>query len=298
MPPILSPVWDVVRGMLVAVAGRLPAVAAAIIIFVLFYLTGLVARSVIRDAVARVGRRRNVGLVLGRLTQWVLVFVGLLVALVVILPSFRPVDLIRLLGISSVAIGFAFRDILQNFLAGILLLLTEPFRLGDQIVYDDYEGTVTNIETRATTIRTYDGRRVVIPNADLFTNVVTVNTAFEQRRWQCDIGVAYSDDIERAKRLIIAALAGVDGVLAQPPPDALVTEFNPDAVVIRATWWTMPPTRRSIFQTQDAVLMAIRNSLRANRVPLPAPVQQVSVHLVDTERRAVRTPGPPSRSAG
>ena len=92
------------------------------------------------------------------------------------IPSFQPAQLIQLLGISGVAIGFAFLDILQNFLAGILILLTEPFRLGDQIVVGGYEGTVEEIETRATSIRTYDGRRVVIPNSNLFTESVTVNT--------------------------------------------------------------------------------------------------------------------------
>ena len=87
----------------------------------------------------------------------------------------------QVLGIGSVAIGFAFRDILQNFLAGILLLVTQPFRIGDQIVASNYEGTVEDIQTRATFIRTYDGRHVVVPNADLFTDTVVVNTAFEHR---------------------------------------------------------------------------------------------------------------------
>jgi uncharacterized membrane protein len=108
-----------------------------------------------------------------------------------------------------VAIGFAFRDILQNFLAGILLLLTEPFRIDDQIIVKEFEGTVEDIQTRATMIRTYDGRRIVIPNAELFTESVIVNTAFEKRRLEYDVGIGYGDDIERAKALILEAIAGV-----------------------------------------------------------------------------------------
>jgi small conductance mechanosensitive channel len=91
------------------------------------------------------------------------------------------------LGLSSVAIGFAFRDILQNFLAGILLLLSEPFRIGDQIKSGDFAGTVSNIETRATSIVTYDGRRIVVPNSTLFVNPVIVNTANEKRRLEYDV---------------------------------------------------------------------------------------------------------------
>lgn len=123
-------------------------------------------------------------------------FIGLLVALSVALPTFQPGDVVPVLGISSVAIGFAFRDILQNFLAGILLLLTQPFRVGDQIAADAYEGTVEDIQTRATFIRTYDGRRVVIPNA-VFTDTVVVNTAFEHRRLEFDVGIGYAAPANR-----------------------------------------------------------------------------------------------------
>lgn len=121
-------------------------------------------------------------MVMGRLAQGVTIQVGLFISLSIVIPSLKASDLVQLLGVSGVAIGFAFRDILQNFLAGILILLTEPFQINDQIVFKDFEGTVENIQTRATTIRTYDGRRIVIPNSELFTNSVTVNTAFEHRR--------------------------------------------------------------------------------------------------------------------
>ena len=125
---------------------------------------------------------------------------GLLVAMVIAIPGFTVGQLFSILGIGSVAIGFAFRDILQNFLAGILILLNQPFRIGDQIIMKDLEGTVEEIQTRATFLKTYDGRRVVVPNSDLFTNTVTVNTAFETRRLEHVIGISYDDDIETAIR--------------------------------------------------------------------------------------------------
>ena len=83
-----------------------------------------------------------------------------------------------------------FRDILQNFLASILILLTEPFQIDDQIVFKDFEVTVENIQTRATTIKTYDGRRIVIPNSELFTNSVSVNTTNEKRQNRQNLGLA------------------------------------------------------------------------------------------------------------
>ena len=120
---------ELLRGLL----DRLPYIGAAFVVFVIFFLIATSVRTLVRNLAERSRKRRNVGIVLGRLAQWVIIFIGLLIALVIAIPSFKPGQLVQLLGISSVAIGFAFRDILQNFLAGILLLLREPFRVGDQI---------------------------------------------------------------------------------------------------------------------------------------------------------------------
>ena len=124
-----------------------------------------------------------------------------LVACVIVFPSVNPADALATLGIGSVAVGFAFKDILQNLFAGVLLLLRRPFRRGDQIVVKDYEGTVEHIESRATHIKTYDGRRVIIPNSDIYTSPVTVNTAFPIRRDQFDVGIGYGDDVDLATRV-------------------------------------------------------------------------------------------------
>jgi small conductance mechanosensitive channel len=185
---------------------------------------------------------------------------------------------VQFLGISSVAIGFAFRDVLQNFLAGILLLLNEPFRVGDQIKMGDIEGTVEEIETRATMIRTYDNRRMVVPNAELFTNAVTVNTAYDKRRIEYDVGIGYGDDIENAKRLIREALGTVDDVMTDPAPDVLVHELADSTVNIRVRWWIVPPRRADALDSRDKVLTAIKNKLAENGVDLPFPTQQILFH--------------------
>ncbi|MEG3850355.1 mechanosensitive ion channel, partial [Microcoleus sp. herbarium19] len=173
----ISAVWDKIQSMINGFIVLLPNMVLALIVFAIFFFVGRAIKRVVRRLTRNHRQARNLGLVLGRLAQGITVLIGLFVALSIVIPTFRAGDLIQLLGISGVAIGFAFRDILQNFLAGILILLTEPFQIEDQIVFKNFEGTVENIETRATTIRTYDGRRIVIPNAELFTNSVTVNTA-------------------------------------------------------------------------------------------------------------------------
>ncbi len=155
------------QNMAVGFLRALPYILVALIVFALFYITAKTLRRVITQFTQSRKKHRNAGLVLGRLAEGGIMLLGILVALMIAIPSFKPGQLIQILGIGSVAIGFAFRDILQNFLAGLLILLTEPFRIDDQIIIGNYEGTVENIETRATFLRTYDGRRVVIPNSTL-----------------------------------------------------------------------------------------------------------------------------------
>lgn len=257
----------------------LPNIVLAIVVFAVFYLAGRSIRSLVKRLTRKHRQARNLGLVLGRLSQGITILVGLFVALSIVIPSFKAGDLVQLLGVSGVAIGFAFRDILQNFLAGILILLTEPFQIDDQIIFKNFEGTVENIQTRATTIKTYDGRRILIPNAELFTNSVTVNTAFESRRLEYDVGIGYGDDLDCAKELILEAIANVDGVLKDPFPDVLVMELAESSVNIRVRWWINPPRRVDALNSRDKVLSAIKQKLYVeNGIDLPYPTRQILFH--------------------
>ena len=274
----ISLVWKKMQSMIDGFTIMLPNIVLALIVFAIFFCFGREIKRVVRRVTRHHRHARNLGLVLGRLAQGIIVLVGLFVALSIVIPTFKAGDLVQLLGISGVAIGFAFRDILQNFLAGILILLTEPFRIDDQIVFKNFEGTVENIETRATTIRTYDGRRIVIPNAELFTNSVTVNTAFDKRRVEYDVGIGYGDNIDRAKQLMMEAMHSVDEVLNDPAPDVLLMELAGSTVNIRARWWIAPPRRMDDLRSRDKVLSAIKEKLTANGIDLPFPTQQILFH--------------------
>ncbi len=274
----ISAVWDKIQEMINGFIVLLPNIVLALIVFAIFFFVARTIKKVVKRLTRNRRHARNLGMVLGRLAQGTTILVGLFVALSIVIPTFKAGDLIQLLGISGVAIGFAFRDILQNFLAGILILLTEPFQIDDQIVFKNFEGTVESIETRATTIRTYDGRRIVIPNSELFTNSVTVNTAFDNRRLQYDVGIGYGDDLDRAKQLIMEAMHSVSEVLKDPAPDVLVMDLAESTVNIRARWWINPPRRADDLISRDRVLSAIKKKLVENGIDLPFPTQQILFH--------------------
>ncbi|MBE9191877.1 mechanosensitive ion channel family protein [Gloeocapsopsis crepidinum LEGE 06123] len=278
MQAAITAAWDKIGGLINSFIVMLPNIVLALIVFILFFFAARWLKLLVKRLTRRHRQARNLGMVLGRLAQGTVILLGLFVALSIVVPTFRAGDLVQLLGISGVAIGFAFRDILQNFLAGILILLTEPFKIEDQIVFKGFEGTVENIETRATTIRTYDGRRIVIPNSELFTNSVTVNTAFENRRLEYDVGIGYSDDIKEAKRLMLEAVHSVDEVLKDPAADVLVMELAESTVNIRVRWWIKPPRRADSLDARDKVLAAIKNKLTAHGIDLPFPTRQILFH--------------------
>src|ERR1700738_3460826 len=210
--------------MIDGIMARLPSLLVAIAVFILFYILSIFVRRIIRSATR--ARRQNLGMAFARLIGAGIILLGFLVAFSVVAPSFQAGDLIKILGIGSVAIGFAFQNILQNFLAGLLLLWAEPFRVGDEIKLDPYEGTVEEIQARATIIKTYDQRRVVIPNADLFTHSVIVNTAFDIRRWEYDFTVKGNFDLAEVKSGIVDAARKVPGTLPEPSPEVLLLELG------------------------------------------------------------------------
>lgn len=255
---------------------QLPNIVAAIV----FLIVAWFAAKGIAAMIRRLAHRRDrydLGALLGSIAFGAVMIAALLMSAAIVFPSVNPSDVLATLGIGSVAIGFAFKDILQNLFAGLLLLIRRPFRRGDQIVVKDYEGTVEHIESRATLIKTYDGRRVIIPNADLYISPVMVNTAFPTRREQLDIGIGYGDDVARACRVFTEAMAGIEGIVPDPRPETLAWALDSSTVTLRARWWT-DSKRTSVVHTKARVVEAIVAAAKEQAIDLAYPTTQVLFH--------------------
>ena len=179
MPIDFSNAWKSGSRILDFVISLLPNIILSIIILVLFLFLASMAKSLVRRFTINRGRRQNLGLLLGQLAQATVAIFGFLVALSAVAPSFQASDLIKMLGVGSVAVGFAFQNILQNFLAGILISFQEPFRVGDWISVTGLEGRVQDIQARSTLILDPNSKQIVIPNAVLFTNPVIVGEGMQ-----------------------------------------------------------------------------------------------------------------------
>lgn len=197
---------------------------------------------------------------------------GIAAGLTVAFPSVRPVDVLGGLGIASIAVGIAFQGILSNMFAGVLILVREPFRSGDQIAVGETRGTVEEVNLRETVVRTFDGRRVLIPNGTVHSEILTVQTGYEHIRTSVCLGVDYATDLAHARRVALEAVRGVDGVAAQPVPDCLLAELAPSTVNFELRFWS-GARQLDALETRDRVIQAVVDAYDRERIEMPADIR-------------------------
>jgi small-conductance mechanosensitive channel len=203
------------------------------------------------------------------ITAWV---VGVVIACIIAFPGLSVGDIIATLGLSTVAIGFTFQDIFKNFLAGTLILIQRPFHINDQIIVGDYEGTVEQIDIRTTRLRTYDGERILIPNAQVFASSVRVRTAFAQRRTDLAVAVDYNASLPAVQKILQTAIAGVEGVLGDKPPEIDIVGFGESSIDFVVRYWTHP-RQPQVRQIQTRAIIAVKEALDAAKIEIPYPIR-------------------------
>lgn len=243
----------------------LPRLSVAALVLVLFLLFARAVRSLGErlappPSLEKAQLRRTIRMT-GSLAASLLTILGAFAALTIVFPSVNGATIISTLGLGSVAIGFAFKDIFQNLLSGLLILLTRPFRVGDQIVIGTVEGTIEEIQIRATVIRTYDNRRIVMPNSNLFTNFVIVNTGFDQRRVTQNFVVPVGTDLGSLETKLVAALSEVTGLHESRVPDLRATSLQGGRVDLSLDYWVKSSQMNQIYLVNGAVLRTVNRVL-------------------------------------
>lgn len=260
------------KAMLISLIKRIPDVAAALVLLAIFFVIALVMRRVVRAALRRAHVHQNVVVLISRLVYYAILTVGAVEALGQI--GINLTALAAGIGVAGFALGFALKDILSNFLSGMLILWTRHFSVGDQIRIKEFEGTVEAIELRGTILRTYDGRRVTIPNSTVYTNAVVNNTAYTQRRSSIFLTVGYDVDLQKAEELIRSGLKTVTQVLQEPRPDVLIKELGDYSVQLEVRIWT-PAAQLELLTVNSQAVRAVKDSLESGGVVAATPMQVV-----------------------
>lgn len=251
----------------------LPRIGVAVAVIAAGWALSRGIRYVARQAFQR-RASRSFAQVMSKVIGWIFLTLVVLAALAITFPSIRPVDLLAGVGFFSVAVGFAFQDILENTLAGILLIFRQPFRSGDQVEVHDQVGVVEMITIRETRITTFDGELVIIPNRDVYKSVIRVPTANALVRSEFVVGIDYDADPGDAIRVIEAALHDVEDVAPHPPPSALVEQLGLSTVDIRVRIWTAS-TQWDRLVALDHAIRATQAALDRAGIEIPAPILHV-----------------------
>ncbi|AFY58111.1 small-conductance mechanosensitive channel [Rivularia sp. PCC 7116] len=250
----------------------LPAILTAAIVLFLTRFAAQFTHTLAQNIAKRTVSSRSLQFLMAKIASTVTWIFGILLACVIAFPGLRLGDIIATLGLSSVAIGFAFQDIFKNFLAGILILLQQPFRIGDQIIVSDYEGTVDQIDIRTTEIITYGGERVVIPNSTVFTSVVQVRTAFDHRRTDLAVGVDYNTSLSEASDILEQTISQVEGVLDKPAPEIDLVSFGDSSIDFIIRYWTLPQ-QKQVRRTQTRAILSIKQAFDRADINIPYPIR-------------------------
>lgn len=177
-------------------------------------------------------------------------------------------------GVIGLALGFALRDTIENYVASLMLSLRQPFRANDWVLIDDLEGRVIRLTSRATVLMTLDGNHLRVPNSQVFKAVITNFTRNPQRRFEFDLGVDADDDARAARKLGRETLGALGFVLADPPPEARIIEVGDSNVVIRFLGW-IDQTQTDWFKSQSRAIPAVKEALEEAGFGLPEPIYRL-----------------------
>lgn len=295
MDQLFQTVKDSLQELVASGVKLIPAILTALIIIFLTRYAAQFIHKIVEEVGNRTIRSRSLQLLLIKTSQVGIWVIGVVLACVIAFPGLRLGDIIATLGLSSVAIGFAFQDIFKNFLAGILLLVQEPFQINDQVIIGDYEGTVEQVDIRTTRIRTYQGEQVLIPNANVFTSAVQVRTAFASRRTDLGVGVDYNTPLRQASQILQQTLSQVEGVLETPEIEIDLVSFGDSSIDFIVRYWTKPQ-QKMVRRVQTRVIVAIKEAFDQADINIPYPIRTLYFYDQDKYNDYIPVPNSDGRS--
>ncbi|GGD23606.1 mechanosensitive ion channel [Pyruvatibacter mobilis] len=268
---ILTNLTDMLRGLI----ALLPQIGLAVVILIITWAVSKLASSLVHRLLPQNRMRASLVELMSNLLSIGIWLGGIVIAAIVVFPTITPGDMIAALGIGSLAIGFAFKDVFENFMAGILILYRRPMRIGDYIECDGVEGKVEKISIRDTHVRRTDGQLVVMPNGMLFRNPVEIRTDRDIRRVTITAGVAYDEDVDTSRDVISDAVKGCDTVRGDQPVQIFAQAFGASSIDFEVTWWT-GSTPLDVRRSRDEVVAAVKRALDEAGIEIPFPYRTLT----------------------
>ncbi len=263
-----------IEALIASVIQFLPKLFAAVVMFILVLVAANLAAKWVSNKSIRRGMKLETAKLLAAVVRWAILIPGVIVALEQV--DFNVTGFLAGLGVAGFTIGFALQDISKNFISGILILLRQPFRIGDAVELSGYEGKVTDITLRDTVIQTWDGEVVILPNASVYAEPIKNFSGLQHRRRTLKVGIGYEVDLETAQEKILEAVKSVEGVSAEPEPMVLAKEFGVSEIVLSVYFW-VDQTQFSMLKIPSDVIRAIKNVAERESIHIPYPMQVIKL---------------------
>ncbi|MEM8872811.1 MAG: mechanosensitive ion channel [Planctomycetota bacterium] len=259
--------------------GFLQLVPQLVLAIAVVFLTAALARFVsfvTKKVIGRFKVRQSLIDLIGQIAYIVFWLVGLLVAGVIVFPDLTVGRLVAGLGIGSIALGFAFKDIVENLIAGFLILWRYPIEIGDYIDCDGVAGKVEDINIRATHVRTVEGDLIIVPNSKLFLNPTYNQTNWREKRLTVICGVAYGEDVDASREVIRKAVEACSTVRkGHRKVEVFAQAFGASSIDFEVTWWT-GSTPLELRQSRDEIVAAVKRALDDAGIEIPFPYRTLT----------------------
>ena len=240
----------------------IPNLITALLIFIVSLYLARILSNTLRRVLNKRRAPAGVTHILAQLMLWSIVVIGTITALQ---RFFNVTAFLTGLGILGFTVGFALQDIMKNFAAGIILLLQQPFHVGESIGVKGFDGTITEIDLRSTEMRATDGRVIILPNADILANPIINYSRANSRRVDLLLHLPHSSDPDTVRRLVLDAIRNVSGFMKVPEPVIVFNNLTDTALELNASFW-VDMTKNDPAYAKDMVLLKVKPALDAKGV--------------------------------
>ena len=266
---------NTLRDNIKAVIEQLPNLIAGVVILILVGFLAWIFSLIAKKVLKRLDLRPSLNdliLAFGKAMIWV---VGFLITATVVFPDITVSKVLGAAGLASVAVGLAFKDIFQNFFAGILLLWKFQFEPGDLIECAGVRGVVVETRLRLTTVRSPEGELIIVPNSHLVANPLEVITSRPERRTMLATGVAYKEDLAKARQVVADAVESCETVNTQKQWDVFVSGFGDSSMDLEVYYWTSSRPYE-MKRSRSEVALAIKEALDREGIEIPFPYRTLT----------------------
>lgn len=250
------------------IVASIPNIFTALFIFIVsFYVAKWMSNMVKRVLLSR-NTASGVTHLLADILRWTIIVFGTITALQ---KFFNVTAFLAGLGILGFTIGFALQSITQNFVSGIILLIQQPFKVGDEISVIGFEGVVLQINLRTTEMQTLDGRIVILPNAEVLAHPIVNYTRAYRRRVDLPMALSYGKDPEKIRAALLEAMKEVAGYVTAPAPLVTFNNYGVASIELLASFW-VDTSLTTVHLAKDAALLGVKKTFAARKLSIPAPI--------------------------